>query len=418
MQAQLVGNFTQHHGPHGQFAVNKEIALPLGNRIADAQDGVKALLDVLDEPARFLQALLQALVTFTFASRLQGASINVVHPQAWHHIGVECHAKLGRALAVQALASDQHIGNHHLALDIDKAPARLGLEPGNQCHGLLDPQIGIAHRQHQALDVTARQHVQRLLANGQRHIANGLRLFVLRIHHLELQAQAFGQVTRAYAGGLQAVQQMQGHLKAVFQLFELFFIVTRQGFCQRAQRVFQVAVVVQGLNQKSQGGAVGLAQAQRQGLAVQKVGQRLLAARQFGGIGDFFAAVVVARGRIAPPLAVVRRKVHAAIALPALGHAIQAGLGIAAAVVHGHLGDAVHRHLRRAVGHGVSGGIVVLGHGIGAVQAILFPLGGLVVFFQKRVVVEHLLDFLTEFQGGELQQPDRLLQLRRQGQML
>jgi len=59
-----------------------------------------------------------------------------------------------------------------------------------------------------------------------------------------------------------------------------------------------------------------------------------------------------------------------------------------------------------------------LRHGIGAVQAILFSLGGLVVFFQERVVIEHLLDFLAQLQGGELQQPDRLLQLRRQGQML
>src|SRR6185312_7186942 len=38
--------------------------------------------------------------------------------------------------------------------------------------------------------------------------------------------------------------------------------------------------------------------------------------------------------------------------------------------------------------------------------------------FQKRVLVQHLLDFLAQFQRRELQQPDRLLQLRRQRQML
>ena len=37
---------------------------------------------------------------------------------------------------------------------------------------------------------------------------------------------------------------------------------------------------------------------------------------------------------------------------------------------------------------------------------------------QKGVLVEHLLDFLAQFEGRQLQQPDRLLQLRRQGQVL
>ena len=37
---------------------------------------------------------------------------------------------------------------------------------------------------------------------------------------------------------------------------------------------------------------------------------------------------------------------------------------------------------------------------------------------QERVVVQHLLDLLPEFQGGQLQQADGLLQLRREGQVL
>ena len=38
--------------------------------------------------------------------------------------------------------------------------------------------------------------------------------------------------------------------------------------------------------------------------------------------------------------------------------------------------------------------------------------------FKKRVLVEHLLDFLCHFQRGQLQQPDGLLQLRRERQVL
>src|SRR5690606_25857425 len=43
---------------------------------------------------------------------------------------------------------------------------------------------------------------------------------------------------------------------------------------------------------------------------------------------------------------------------------------------------------------------------------------GVVIAFQQGVLGEDLLDLAIEFDGGELQQPDRLLQLRRQRQVL
>ena len=49
-------------GAHGQLAMHEEVLLPLDDGARDAQDGVEALLDVLDEPAGLLQALLQGLV--------------------------------------------------------------------------------------------------------------------------------------------------------------------------------------------------------------------------------------------------------------------------------------------------------------------------------------------------------------------
>ena len=48
----------------------------------------------------------------------------------------------------------------------------------------------------------------------------------------------------------------------------------------------------------------------------------------------------------------------------------------------------------------------------------LLALGRLQVLFQKRIVVQHLVDFLAQLQCRELQQANRLLQLGRQGQML
>src|SRR5215212_7306894 len=41
--------------PHGDFAVLEKMALAVDDRLRHAQDGVEALLHVLDQPARLLQ---------------------------------------------------------------------------------------------------------------------------------------------------------------------------------------------------------------------------------------------------------------------------------------------------------------------------------------------------------------------------
>ena len=177
MQTQLVGDLAQHHRPHGQFAVLQKAFLPLGNGRAHAQDGVKPLLDVFDEPTRLLQALLQTLVALALARRFQRVGINVMHTQARHHVRVECHAKLGVALAVGACAGDQDIGHHRIALHIDKTPPGLGLQACNQRNGQLDGGLAVIDRQHQALDVAARQQLQRLGTNAQGTVAHAGGLF-------------------------------------------------------------------------------------------------------------------------------------------------------------------------------------------------------------------------------------------------
>ena len=55
---------------------------------------------------------------------------------------------------------------------------------------------------------------------------------------------------------------------------------------------------------------------------------------------------------------------------------------------------------------------------VGMGHAKFLALGRFQVFFQKWVIVEHLVDFLAQLQCRELQQANRLLQLGRQGQML
>ena len=51
-------------------------------------------------------------------------------------------------------------------------------------------------------------------------------------------------------------------------------------------------------------------------------------------------------------------------------------------------------------------------------NAKFFPDGSVLRHFQKRVFVQHLLDFLAQFERGELQQANRLLQLRGEREML
>jgi hypothetical protein len=64
--------------------MRKEAFLPLHDGGADSQNGVKALLNVLDKPTRFLQTLLQGSVAGgVFATHLvplKCVGVNVMHP--------------------------------------------------------------------------------------------------------------------------------------------------------------------------------------------------------------------------------------------------------------------------------------------------------------------------------------------------
>ena len=120
MQAQLISNLAQHQRPHGEFAVAKKVFLPFNNGGADAQDGVKTLLDIFDKPACLLQALLHGLCVAALVL-LHGIGVNVMHLQARHHVAVQRHLKAA------AYLDDQDIGHDNIALNIGKAPAWFGV---------------------------------------------------------------------------------------------------------------------------------------------------------------------------------------------------------------------------------------------------------------------------------------------------
>ena len=370
--------------------------MPLDDGIAHAQDGVKALLDVLDEPARLLQALLQRLRAAFALVRLQRAGVDVVHAQPRHHIAIELGAKVAPGL------HDNHIGHDDVAFDVDESASGLGLQAPDQPDRLLDQRLAGAAQLCQSLHVTLGQQLDGLRAHAQRHIAH--RLFG---QVAQLKTQALRQIARPDAHRFQMVQQLERHGKALNQLLGIVGIAAGQAVGQRFQAVFQIAIIIERLDEKLERRAVLAGQPQHQHLAVQMRLQRLLAARKFGGVGLVVIVVVVlARGRLRAPFGIIGRNFDAAIAFPRIGQRVVQRVGGA-------------RLRRVGLDRGLIGLVVIAaGAHVGVTESELLGRRGLVGDFQKRVVIQHLLDFLAQLQRGELQQADRLLELGRQSQML
>ena len=211
--------------------MHKEAFLPLNDGVGHPQDRVEPLLDVLDEPACFLQPLLQGLAAFTFV-RLECTGVNVVHPQPGHHLGVEPHLKTHVCAFTHLLHDD--VGHHNVALHVHKTAARFGLQPSDQQDGGAHHLVRFTTGLHQPFDIAPGEHVHGLGAHRQggtqhvgRHGAAGLRLQVA-----QLQLQAFRQRPCAHTRRLQVLQQLQRHRKTVYQLVHLFHIPARQTFGQ------------------------------------------------------------------------------------------------------------------------------------------------------------------------------------------
>ena len=104
--------------------MNEEVALALHNGSGHAQNSVKALLNVFNEPTRFLQPLLQTQMAFAFATT-QCVGINIVNAQFGHHIRIELNSEM--RFTAFACANDQHIGHDDMLFCIRKGAAWFGL---------------------------------------------------------------------------------------------------------------------------------------------------------------------------------------------------------------------------------------------------------------------------------------------------
>ena len=216
-------------------------------------------------------------------------------------------------------------GHHHFALDVGKAASGLGLQRGDQLHGLAHLRFGQARQRGQPLGVALGQQFDGAVlgANGLGGLDAGQLVRFARTvcaAIAQLQREAFGQVARTHAGRLQRLQQLECHGEAVHQLFHLLdiVVVVDQRGGQLRKGIFQVAVFVQRFDQKAQRGRIFGRQAQGQRLLMQVRGQAFLGARAFASVQLVVAGgLLAARRRITTPFAVVGADVHAAIAVPA-----------------------------------------------------------------------------------------------------
>lgn len=84
MQTENIGDLAQDQRPHGHFAVFEELTLTIDNGLRHTMDGLEALLNVLDQPARLLQLGGQV----TVASSLLGKNLGVKTIDAQTGVGI------------------------------------------------------------------------------------------------------------------------------------------------------------------------------------------------------------------------------------------------------------------------------------------------------------------------------------------
>jgi hypothetical protein len=179
------------------------------------------------------------------------------------------------------------------------------------------------------------------------------------------------------------------------------------------ERVGEVAVVVERVDEDEHGGGVGRRQAHAAKLASQVILQALR-----GGVA--VAAIELVTVVVGTRLA---RRFADAVEVFAFG-AVLPVFAFGAAEVGSAVdrGDVVATAVAGAVGAGLGGAFALAFTGpLGAREAFRQRLECRRRFFlglEKRVLLEHLLDFLVQLERRQLQQPDRLLKLWRQRQVL
>ena len=225
MHADFFGDFLDHHGLQRVRAVNEEIALARDDRLADAQNRVLALLDIFHQLDRGGEAFFDVVAHVAVGGILhQQAAIGGAQAQLRHVVFVQ----------------------EGLPLIVDFAEVDVGLD---------QPRLGLVVAQ-AGTRIELLDHVERALDDVERAIQGARDIFqlirlhllqmfgddllrerVVRIEGFELQQQAFAQIARADADGIEILHDGERIVEIVLRV--LAFL--GQLFHRRGQ----VAVLVQ-----------------------------------------------------------------------------------------------------------------------------------------------------------------------------
>ncbi len=280
---------------------------------------------------------------------------------------------------------------------------------------LLDQRVRVAQQVVAALvdaaqprEVAGREQREVAGDEPQREVAHG-RVGVARRPDVlppQLQREALGRAARADARRVEALQQRQRRL----QLLLLDLELRRQHREDVVELVAEIALFLERLDQHRDEAAVALVQLLQRELAEQVLAQR---DRRHVDVREVAVVVVAVAAAIARAPVGRGEVVDAPLTAFEVGDddAVRAAGRVVARGVRCHVAGVVRR---RRVEVLVEAGPL---HRPVAVQ-LDGRMHRVVDALEQRVLGERDLDFLVQLERRQLQQPDRLLQLRRQREML
>ena len=242
MQADFAGDLAQGQRAQCLFAEFQEAGLHLEQAAHDLEQGLAAGLQALEQPARLLQLVAQVagVALAAMADHLLIAAVD-------RHPG---HGLVGQGhLPHPTLAPDDAVGDHVVVrVDFADLLARARVERAHQLHGLFDRIQRRAQFLGDAGDAAAWQPFQRAVDDAQGQGVAG------RVggQGVQLQPQAFAQAARGHAHRVHALHLVQ-HGQDLVLPGRCF---RQQGLGDGLQRLAQVAVLVQGVDQRRADAAV------------------------------------------------------------------------------------------------------------------------------------------------------------------
>ncbi len=255
-----LGDIRQHHRFHKLFAFVEKGLLLFNDAAADAQQGIVAALQALNQPFGFLKIAADKLAVGVVARAAAHGSIVLVNLQARNAVSVQ----LYRPAAI--MLAHQHIGDHILRLTGLDRLARARIQGLDQIHRLFQHLFLQAGNAHQGTEIVVGQQIE-VIADDQfgfgppRGIAGELG---------ELDQQAVAQIPCRHAHRIETLDAFQHRLDLIQPNVAVAHAVE-----DILQRDGQVAGLIHGVDNRGRNSAIGIGEGGQLHLPHQVVLQRL-----------------------------------------------------------------------------------------------------------------------------------------------